>query len=230
MTSVSPFETVVVAELCSSGVQLLWPELGYEPHIVRHDLLDACVADPTSLQRRLAEQIPAAPAILAIACDRLPVAPVSTAHWESCLYEPLTRCFTLVRGLTPWMVDRTHGGHVIAFLARSALLPDGVQGTAAVLGRSLLGLFESLRATLLLGRTRVTICFTAANESVEVFQTRVSGALRSRPLYSLPASLEHPEIDDYFSALLRELAAAPRGTPLPGVGPQAKVYRLDGVI
>ena len=54
-----------------------------------------------------------------------------------------------------------------------------------------------------------------------------SGALRSRPLYSLPASLERQEIDDYFSALLRELAAAPRGTPLPGVGPQAEVYRPD---
>ena len=227
MTRVNPFETVVVAELCSSGVQPHWPELGYEPHIVRHDLVDACVADPTALQRRLAEQIPAAPAILAIACDRLPVAPVSTAHWDSCLYEPLTRCFTLVRGLTPWMVDRTRGGHVVAFLDRSALLPDGVQGTSAVLGRSVLGLFESLRATLLLGRTRVTICFTAANEPVEVFQTRVSGVLRSRPLYSFPASLGRQEIGDYFSPLLRELAAAPRGTPLPGVGPRAEVYRPD---
>lgn len=225
----SSIQTAFMAELCAPPVQAVrWTELGYAVHPIPGVLIDRCESEPSSLEYLLRAEIPGTdPAVLAIACDELPGTGASAAtNWDATLHQPLARCFTVVRGLTPWIARHPRGGHVIAFQSRASLLPDAERGSAAVLGRSLLGLFESLRAELRQTPTRVTICMTDSDEPSVAFHERLRGVLSRRPFYSLPASITPEQIESYFAPMLDALARTPRGTPLPA-GPQGEVYHLQ---
>jgi hypothetical protein len=221
-------KTTLWVELSAPTRQVpMWTELGYTAYAIERDIIDACEAEPRSLERVVREQVQGTtdPCALIMACDRLPVARATETSWQHTLHEPLTRCFTVVSALVPWIGAQPHGGHVIALLARSALLPDTAGGSAAVLGRALLGLFESLRAELRQTATRVTICFTDDQECAEAFQERMREVLHDRPFHSLPPSVDRKRLEDYFAPLLASLARAPKGVPLPA-GPQGEVYEL----
>lgn len=225
----SSVETVLMAELCAPAVQpVRWTELGYAVHPILSTLIDRCESEPSSLEHLLRAQLPETdPAVLAIACDEFPATHASaTMNWNASLHEPLTRCFTLVRGLVPWIARHPRGGHVIAFLSRASLLPDAEQGSAAVLGRASLGLFESLRAELRQTTTRVSLCMTDIDEPSAAFHERLRTVLSRRPFYSLPASVAPEQIESYFAPMLNALSRTPRGIPLPA-GPQGEVYHLQ---
>lgn len=204
-------------------------ELGYSVTRVDTAAIDRASSDPTTLQAPLQKQFVSHSdrPLLVLACDRLPSVPATAiTDWQSALHVPLTRCFTSLRGLVPWIATSPSGGHVVALLPRDALLPEAARGPAAVLGRAALGLLEALRAELRHTRTRVTICITDTDESADASLERVRALLRDRPFYSLPASIDRQMIDDYFIPMSRALAKAPTGAPLPA-GPTGEVYRVE---
>lgn len=214
-------------ELCAPSVQAVrWRELGYAVHPIHSSAIDRCEAEPSSLEQLVrAQYSEPKPGVLAIACDQLLTTRlVDTTDWNLALHQPLTRCFTAVRGLTPW-ISRHPQGHVVALLSRASLLPDATQGCAAVLGRALLGLFEALRAELRQTSTRVSIVITDAAESPDLFHKRLQHVLRLRSFYSLPASIDSEEIENYFAPMLNALSRTPRGVPMPA-GPMGEVYHL----
>lgn len=224
----SSIDTALMADLCAPMVQAVrWSELGYDVRPIPRTFIDRCRSEPGSLERLLrAEILGADPAVLVIACDELPATRTgATTNWDAALHEPLTRCFTLVRGLAPWIADHPRGGHILALLSRGSLLPDAELGSAAVLGRALLGFFESLRAEFRQTSTRVTVCVTDIDEPSAVFHERLRGVLSQRPFYSLPASIAPEHIECYFAPMLEALSRTPRGTPLPA-GPQGEVYQV----
>lgn len=215
----------LLVELCApSPLVFRWAELGYTLQHVDTALLDACEAEPAALKQRVpfaADMLD----LLVLACDQLPVQrAAAVCDWQSVLHGPLTRCFTALRGLAP-IVSAQPRGHIVVLLARAALLPDPTQGSAAVLGRALLGLFESLRAELRQTTTRVTLYITDADESAAAAHARLRQALSDRPFYSLPASVDRQTLQQYFAPMEDALTRTPLGVPLPA-GPQGEVYHL----
>ena len=221
-----PNNTALSVELCAPSVQAIrWNELGYAAHPVDRAIIEACEAEPTSLER-LAQHSAIDPAVLVIACDQVPATrAIDVADWNFALHEPLTRCFTVLRGLVPWIARHPRGGHVVALMSRAALLPDATQGCAAVLGRALLGLFEALRAELRQTPTRVSICITDDAEPAQAFHERLRHILLNRPFHSLPVSIDRETIENYFAPLLEALSRTPQGAAMPA-GPQGEVYRI----
>lgn len=220
-----PTQSALLVELCApTRMAPRWTELGYAPQRVEVALLDACEAEPAALQQRV-QFAQGAPGLLVLSCDELPVQRAAAIRdWQPVLHGPLTRCFTALRGLAP-VVCAQPRGHILVFLARAALLPDGTQGSAAVLGRALLGLFESLRAELRQTTTRVTLYITDTGESADVSHARLRQVLSDRPFYSLPASVDRQTLRQYFGPMEDALARTPLGVPLPA-GPQGEVYHL----
>ncbi|MDB6015107.1 MAG: hypothetical protein JWL65_7357 [Gammaproteobacteria bacterium] len=205
-----------------------WAELGCTLQRVDPQTLQECASEPGSLEPRVRAQWAGKvePTMLIISAGQQPVARAAAiTNWDVVLHDPLARCFTAVRGLVPWIARSPRGGHVIAVLPRAALLPEASQGSAAVLGRALLGLFESLRAELRLTATRVTICIADDTEDADVNRARLRDVLSCRPFHSLPASIDADVVDRYFAPILKTLERTPRGTPL-SAGPQGEVYRI----
>jgi hypothetical protein len=217
---------VLVVDLCASPARLpAWADLGHRVHSVSRSKIDACVSEPDLLPQvlraELGENIDRA--LLVFACDRPHSARIlDVEDWQPVLHDPLTRCFTALRGLGPGIAAQ--GGHIVAFLGADALLPDAAGESAAVLGRALIGLFEALRAELRQTTTRVTLLFTDPAESSIAFQARVEQTLTSRPFYSLPASIHREALERYFAPLQEALAQTPLGAPL-SAGPLGEVYR-----
>ena len=221
-------EPVLVADLCAPSEQAMhWTELGYRVYQVECTLIAACASRPGELDERMRAQLGNPASILIVAGDRLPVEEVIDADWSHVLHEPLARCFTLLRGLVPHVCASGQSGRVIALLPCSAVLPDVAHGTAAVLGRALLGLFESLRAEMARNAVRVSICFVDPNEPAGAFHSRLRHVLANGPLYSTPPSFERGPVEAYFGRLMEELAVTPEGVPLPALGPQGDVYRAQ---
>lgn len=220
-----PTHSALLVELCAPALMTPpWAELGYAPQRVDAALLDACEAEPAALQQRV-QLAQGAPQLLVLACDQLPVQRAAAVRdWQPVLHEPLTRCFTALRGLAP-VVCAQPRGHILAFLARTALLPDATQGSAAVLGRALLGLFESLRAELRQTTARVTLYISDAGESADASHKRLQQVLSHRPFYSLPTSVDRQTLQHSFGRMEDALARTPLGVPLPA-GPQGEVYHL----
>lgn len=214
----------LVFELCEPAQTPRWAELGYAVQGIYRTLVDECEAEPAALEQKVRAQLTADPALLVLACDRLPATRAAdTQDWQPLLHQPLTRCFTVIRGLVPWLAAHSQRSHVVALLARAALLPDANPGSAGVLGRALVGLFEGLRAELRLTTTRVTLVITDPEESSQAFHARLRHVLARRPLYSLPESVDRRTVEQYFAPLLDALARTPLGIPLPA-GPQGEVY------
>ena len=226
-----PDNTALSVELCAPSVQpVRWNELGYAVHPVNRAIIEACEAEPTSLQHLVCEHHSGPdPALLVVACDQLPATrAIDTPDWNFALHEPLTRCFTVLRGLVPWIARHPRGGHIVALLSRTALLPDATQGSGSVLGRALVGLFEALRAELRQTPTRVSICITDDDEPAQAFHERLRHILQHRSFHSLPASIDRETIENYFTPLLEALSRTPPGTPMPA-GPQGEVYRMHSL-
>lgn len=219
----------VLVDLCGSSASLpRWAGLGYEQCRIDSQTLQECASEPELLEQRIGAQLAARDLMmLIIAADGQPPARVADIpNWEGVLHEPLARCFTVVRGLVPRIARSPRGGHVIAVLSRSAVFPDASHGAAAVLGRALLGLFESLRAELRLTSTRVTIYVSDDTEDPTIGRARMGDVMQYRPFHSLPAAIDPQSITRYFAPMLEALEHTPRGTPLPA-GPQGEVYQVD---
>lgn len=222
----TPKRPMLLVDLCApSPAAPRWAELGYDVQSIDSALLDACEAEPTALEQHLHTLFAQALKLLVVACDRLPIQRAAdVADWQPVLHQPLARCFTALRGLAPRVCAHPRGGHIVALLNRAALLPEVKQGSAAILGRSLLGLFEALRAELRQTSARVTLCITDADEAPAVFEARLRCLLDDKPFYSLPASIDERSLMQYFTPLEEALARTPLGMPLPA-GPQGEVYR-----
>jgi len=218
----------VLVDLCGSSASLPhWAGLGYEQCRIDSQTLQERASEPELLEQRIGAQLAERDLMLIIAADGQPPARVAEIpNWDGVLHEPLARCFTVVRGLVPRIARSPRGGHVIAVLSRSAVFPDAPHGAAAVLGRALLGVFESLRAELRLTSTRVTIHVADDSEDPDIGRARMGGVLQYRPFHSLPAAIDPQSITRYFAPMLEALEYTPRGTPLPA-GPQGEVYQVD---
>jgi hypothetical protein len=230
-TNVSQSTTMILAELDVPATQASWLH-AFDMQVQRVDcaLIDACEAEPTTLESAVRGTPDANASVLVLAMNRASTQRTAdVVNWNAELHTPLKRCFTVVRGLVPW-ISRAPRAQVIALLPIAALLPNdtsgATQGASAVLGRALLGLLEGLRAELHQTSTRVTICIIDAAEPAAVFKQRLQNVLHTRPFHSLPASVDGRAIEQYFAPMMAALAQTPAGIPLPA-GPMGDVYRLD---
>jgi NADP-dependent 3-hydroxy acid dehydrogenase YdfG len=195
-------------------------------HVEELDMsvVDAAMAEPD----RLSDPSVDVPLVLAIA----PRAGGGSGpvDWARELHQPLRRCFTLIRGLVPSRVASPEGGGVAVVLPMTALFADSERCANSVLGRSLLGLAEGLRAELLATQARVAVVFARDGEEPAALGRRIREALRDAPLYSLPASVSGARIEGLFRPWLEALADTPSDLALPALGPMGEVYRDRQVV
>ncbi|MGI5132460.1 SDR family oxidoreductase [Pseudonocardia sp. CA-107938] len=186
----------------------------------RYDLLDAAVVDAAAgAPARLGGLSHDAPLVIAVA----PHGPGSSADvdWTTQVHHVLRRCFTIMRGVIP---DR--GPRALAVVIPvEGLLADSARCADSVLGRSLVGLTEGLRAELLATQPKVTLVLTREGEEAAALGRRIRAALHVGPLYSLPDSVTEARVTRVFEPWLEELARTPSDSALPPLGPMGEVYR-----
>jgi hypothetical protein len=107
----------------------------------------------------------------------------------------------------------------------TALFADSARCADSVLGRSLVGLTEGLRAELLATGLPVTLVLTHEGEEEAVLAQRIHDALRDGPLYALPSSATDERITSVFDPWLEALSRTPSDLALPPLGPMGEVYR-----
>jgi hypothetical protein len=190
-------------------------------------MLDAARAEPSALQAELQRDFPGPDDLPLLVASCGQVAAVRCADvrdWDPLLHRPMARCFTLLSAAMPLVRRAQDGGHAVLLVSSHALVQDPALGPGSVLGRGLLGLFEGLAAELRRTATRVTIFLRHDEEHDESLRARVADALRSRPLFSLPAAVSQATIRGYYRPIAATLRATPAGAPLPA-GPMGAIYR-----
>jgi NAD(P)-dependent dehydrogenase (short-subunit alcohol dehydrogenase family) len=187
--------------------------------------VDAAAADPEQLARAL----PPEPGhdVLIVRIAPQDTSSATEVDWAASVHAPLLRCFTLVRGLVPRLVGGGHGGAVAVVLPSSGLISDARRAGESVLGRSLLGLFEGLRAELLPTDVRVSVVLSDEGETEAELVRRIEATLARMPLYALPGSVTRADIESAVGPWLDELARTPADLALPPAGPMGEVYRRE---
>jgi len=180
-------------------------------------LVDAARAEP----EQLTDPLISGPLVVAIAPQKAGGA--ATVDWASQVHRVLRRCYTVIRGLVPGRV-MDGGAGLVVVMPLTALCADSRKCADSVLGRSLVGLVEGLRAELLAAGTKVSLVFAGEDEHADVVAARVRDAVREGPLHSLDASADEC-IRDAFGQWLDELARTPSDLALPPLGPMGEVYR-----
>jgi NAD(P)-dependent dehydrogenase (short-subunit alcohol dehydrogenase family) len=191
----------------------------------RYDVLDTAVVDAAAgAPERLGDVSDDAPLVIAVAAHGLGGSAV--VDWTTQVHQVLRRCFTIIRGLVPgraWS-DRGPGG-VAVVIPAEGLFADSARCADSVLGRSLVGLTEGLRAELLATQAKVTLVLTGEGEEAAALGRRIRAALHAGPLYSLPDSVTEERVTRVFEPWLEELARTPSDSALPQLGPMGEVYR-----
>lgn len=195
--------------------------LGCQVDPIDTEAIDAARREP----ERLSDPSDRVPLILAIAAQR--TGSPGAVDWSTQVHQVLRRCYTVIRGLVPQRSASTDGGGVAVVLPTTALFADSWRSADSVLGRSLMGLTEGLRAELLAAGANVTLVFTQEGEDEALLAQRIGEALRDRPLYSLPDSETERRIANVFGPWLEALAGTPSDLALPPLGPMGEVYRTD---
>lgn len=208
---------VLIQPAGEAGLGRSFAALGLEVDELDIALVDAARAEP----ELLTDPLIGGPLVVAIAPQK--GGGSASVDWVSQVHRVLRRCYTVIRGLVPDRVA-TDGGGIAVVLSLSALRADSGKCADSVLGRSLVGLTEGLRAELLAAGTKVSLVFVGEDEDRDVVAERVRDALRDGPLHSLGASADEC-IKDAFGPWLDELARTPSDLALPPLGPMGEVYR-----
>jgi NADP-dependent 3-hydroxy acid dehydrogenase YdfG len=188
------------------------------------DVLETAVVDAaTGEPERLGEPSGSAPLVLAVAPQNAGAA--GAVDW-ALVHQVLRRCFTIIRGLVPGRVAAVDGAGVAVVLPVTALFADGTRCADSVLGRSLVGLTEGLRAELLATGVPVTLVLTHEGEEDAALAWRIHEAVREGPLYALPAAETEERVTSLFGTWLEALARTPSDLALPPLGPMGEVYRV----
>ncbi|WP_211282544.1 SDR family oxidoreductase [Streptomyces griseorubiginosus] len=195
--------------------------LGCQVDVLDMKAVDTVMEEP----EQLGDPSDAAPLVLAIA----PQSPGGSrsVDWTAQVHQVLRRCFTIIRGLVPGRIASSGGGGIAVVLPTTALFADSARCADSVLGRSLVGLIEGLRAELLARRSAVTLVLTHEGEEEAVLAKRIHDALRDGPLYALPSSATDERVASVFDPWLEALARTPSDVALPPLGPMGEVYRLE---
>jgi len=211
---------IVLAEPAGdSGVGPALEALGCQVDVLDTAAIDTMQAEP----EWLTDPSVSAPLVLAIAPQD--AGGSDSVGWATHVHRVLRRCFTVIRGLVPGRVASSDGGGVAVVLPATALFADATRCGDSVVGRSLVGLAEGLRAELLVTGVKVSVVFAGEDEEQEVVAQRVIGALRGGRLYALPASATGERITQLFGPWLDALARTPSDHSLPPLGPTGELYR-----
>lgn len=195
--------------------------LGCHVDVVGADVADAATGRPDQLR----DPSDSAPLVLAIAPRH--AGGSGSVDWAAHVHHVLRRCFTIIRGLVPSRIASAGGSGIAVVLPATALFADSTRCADSVLGRSLVGLTEGLRAELLATGTAVSVVFTGEGEEEAVLARRIQEALRDGPLYAFPASETDEHVTTVFGPWLEVLARTPSDLALPPLGPMGEVYRLE---
>ncbi|WPO86863.1 SDR family NAD(P)-dependent oxidoreductase [Herbiconiux sp. KACC 21604] len=191
----------------------------------RHEI-DAAADDPGSLAATLpAEAQSSSALVVAVAPQRAGAA--ATVDWESAVQAPLRRVFTALRGVVPTLLTREGGGRVVVVLPLASLIADPGRAADSVLGRSLIGLTEGLRAELLGTGVAACLVLTGPDDDARSIAERIGEALETGAFYTLPPSTTAAHIAAVFDPWLEGLAATPSDLALPPLGPMGEVYRAE---
>lgn len=199
---------------------------GRSVHHLTVEAVDQAAPTPDALRVALSPMT-SAPVTLVVAVPPQGPGGASSVDWESHVHGPLRRVFTAVRGLVSAMQEYPRGGSVIMAMPLTALFADQARMGDSVLGRSLVGLAEGLRAELLHTGVPVTILLTESAEDEGTLAHRIDDVIESGPLYALPASISRSDISDVFDTWLGALAETPSDLALPEMGPMGGVYRAE---
>ncbi|CAM5602625.1 Dihydroanticapsin 7-dehydrogenase OS=Streptomyces griseorubiginosus OX=67304 GN=bacC_1 PE=3 SV=1 [Streptomyces griseorubiginosus] len=173
------------------------------------DVLDMKVVDTVMKEpERLGDPSDAAPLVLAIAPQsfrgltfgRLDGA---SASGPSAMFHHHPRSRSRSYRVLRWR-------SIAVVLPTTALFADSARCADSVLGRSLVGLIEGLRAELLARRSAVTLVLTHEGEEEAVLAKRIHDALRDGPLYALPSSATDERVASVFDPWLEALARTRR--------------------
>jgi NAD(P)-dependent dehydrogenase (short-subunit alcohol dehydrogenase family) len=190
----------------------------------RIDVLDTAVVDAAAgAPERLGDLSDDAPLVIAVAAHGLGGS--ADVDWTTQVHQVLRRCFTIIRGLVPSRARSADGGGVAVVIPAEGLFADSARCADSVLGRSLAGLTEGLRAELLATQATVTLVLTGEGEEAAALGRRIRAALQVGPLYSLPDSVTEERVTRVFEPWLEELARTPSDSALPPLGPMGEVYR-----
>lgn len=218
----SRLERVVLAEpVGATRAGRALTALGCQVDVLDMKMVDTVMEEP----EQLGDPSDAAPLVLAIA----PQSPGGSrsVDWTAQVHQALRRCFTIIRGLAPGRVASSGGAGVAVILPTTALFADSARCADSVLGRSLIGLTEGLRAELLATGLAVTLVLTHEDEEEAVLAKRIHEALGDGPLYALPSSATDERITSVFDPWLEALARTRSDLALPPLGPMGEAYRLE---